>query len=195
MFTLFLPLTSHLISYRFLPPMSKILKIFFLIFFIFLYKAYAQNLEIGLGAGGTNTRSDVSNFNILNTRYAFNGFVRWNFTYAWVARLDYKYLLIAGLDKNNSSPIATARNYNEFHPTVHQISINAEYNFLDFRSAFKKVKLCPYITAGVGLFKLSQYEDQYGSTQGNFNFCIPFGLGLKYALTKNFNLGDRKSVV
>jgi hypothetical protein len=164
------------------------LKKYFTIILVFTFSiAFSQHLEIGVGAGGTNTRSDVSNLNYKNTLYAFQAFGRWNFTEAWVLRLDYKYMALQGLDKNNNTPISQIRNYNEFSRQIHQFSVNGEYNFLNFRSSNKKVKFCPYITAGAGLYRIQEYE--YGSSQPNFNFCIPFGLGIKYALTKNFNVG------
>lgn len=150
---------------------------------------FAQNLEIGGGLGGTNTRTDVSNFNFLNTSYALNAFARWNFTYAWVVRLDYKYMDVKAADRNNSTPLSKVRKY-EFQTSLQQLSINVEYNFLDFRSVYKKTKISPYITIGVGVNKLKDLEDSYGKNINNYNFCIPFGLGIKYALTKNLNIGS-----
>ncbi|MDX2190275.1 MAG: DUF6089 family protein [Bacteroidota bacterium] len=168
----------------------KLLFVFTLL--LIIYSTNAQNLEIGLGLGASNTRSDISNINYLNTRPGAWVFGRWNFNSAWVARLDYKYMFIYASDKNNNYPLANFRKDQgytlEFSNQLHELSANMEYNFLDYRSANKKVRLTPYITGGLGFLRLiNEYE--YGSGTGRYDFVIPFGLGLKYVLTKTLNLG------
>lgn len=155
-----------------------------IIIMLFCFYAHAQKWEIGGGMGASNTRTDVSTFNFLNTRYAFQGFLRYNFDHAWVARLDAKYFSLYGSDKNNSTQIAAIRNYT-FSDNGAQVTANMEYNFLDFRDLKRKVKFSPFLTAGIGacFFKVSN------TALSAFSPCIPFGMGAKYMINKNWNIG------
>ena len=166
------------------------MKIKNLIIIIFLITATtivsAQKLEIGAGLGGTNSRTDISHINPLNTRYGLSAFGRWNFDETWVFRLDYKFINIFASDANNNSSLAKERNHS-FSNNIHELSGNLEYNFLNFRSVNKQVKWSPYLTAGLGVFQFEDYSA--GSGIGKFNVGIPFGGGMKYMLSKTWNLG------
>lgn len=151
---------------------------------LFCFYAQAQKWEIGAGLGASNTRSDVSTFNFLNTRYAFQGFLRYNFNYAWVVRADLKYFSLYGSDKNNSTQISALRDYT-FSANGGQASANVEYNFLDYRDLKRKVKFSPFLTAGVGIC----YFRVTNTDLAPLSPIIPFGIGAKYMLSKNWNIG------
>lgn len=153
-------------------------------FVVFSFCVYAQKWEIGGGLGVSNTRSDISYFNFLNTRYAATAFLRYNINYAWVIKADLKYFSLYGSDKNNSDTISTIRNY-AFAANGGHFSANMEYNFLDYRDLKHKVKFSPFLTAGIGLcyFRLSNSDLSVLSP------IIPFGFGVKYMVSKNWNIG------
>ncbi len=57
-----------------------------------------------------------------------------------------------------------------------------EYNFLDFRDERLKYYLSPYLFGGVGVTVVWQADNPTVPS-------IPFGIGLKYVLSKHWNLG------
>lgn len=151
---------------------------------LFYLTCNAQKLEIGGGIGASNTRTDISTFNLLNTRYAGQVFLRYNFNNAWVFRADAKYFSLYASDKNNSNLTSPLRNYS-FSAFGGQVSANVEYNFLDYRDLKRKVKFSPYLTAGIGasIFRVTPWQLSVISP------AIPFGMGLKYMVNKNWNIG------
>ncbi len=152
--------------------------------------ALCQHWEIGGGLATTNSRNDVSNFNILNSRIGADVFCRYNFNHVWVVRGDAKYLMISGNDTYNSDVISKVRNYG-FKTNVFQITANVEYNFLDFRDLKRKVRFSPYLTAGVGVAIFSMQSDFVNPPKLPAYPTIPFGFGVKYMLNKNWNIGAK----
>lgn len=150
----------------------------------------AQHWEIGCGLGATNSRTDISNFNILNTRVGADAFFRYNFNHVWVARVDLKYLMLDGKDSHNSDIISKLRN-KSFHANIFQTSFNIEYNFLDFRDLKRKVRFSPYLTFGLGISVFSMQPDFINPSKIPVYPTIPFGFGVKYMLNKNWNIGAK----
>lgn len=163
--------------------MQKLKSILLFVFF-FCTLSQAQKWEIGGGLGASNTRTDVSNFNFLNTRFAAQGFLRYNFNYAWVLRADAKYFSLYGSDKNNATQISALRDYT-FSASGAQASASVEYNFLDYRDLKRKVKFSPFLTAGLGICYFNVSNADYSPVSP----VIPFGFGAKYMLSKNWNIG------
>ncbi|MDX2195631.1 MAG: DUF6089 family protein [Cytophagales bacterium] len=163
--------------------MSAIFRVLLLIF-ISTY-IYAQQLEVGIGGGPTNSRTDISPMHPLNTRLGLWMFVRYNFDPVWVARLDYKYLLLTAKDEYSNTPVSNLRNQ-RFSTLLLEISANVEYNFLNYRSRDFKIKWCPYLSAGLGYYR---YESRNEGDDGRHNVSVPVGGGVKYMLSKSLNLG------
>ena len=131
-------------------------------------------------------------------------------SYAFNPRLSMRALVrygkIAANDKNNSDPLLVNRNLN-FTNTITELSVVGQLHL--FNSY--KSRINPYVTAGVAVFRhnpytydtlgtkyflkplgtegqgLSRYPDKqpYGLTQ----FSVPFGVGIKFAVTEAITIG------
>jgi hypothetical protein len=149
--------------------------------------SFAQIHEVGGGLGFSNNRSDVSNHLILpNTSYGFWGFYRYNFNPVWVLRAEIREMHIQASD-NLNFPLPAVRNYN-FNTNILEFSINAEYNFLNYRKPDNQFRWCPFLTLGVANFMT--FGSSFGSGFKPINLSIPFGFGVKYKLSEHLNLGS-----
>lgn len=158
------------------------------------HTATCQFHEVGGGLGLTNTRTEISNFNLLNSGVGLWGFYRYNFNEVWVGRADLRFLQIGANDSHNSDWLSASRGAS-FSASVIELSANIEYNFLNYRQIRERFRWSPFLTAGVASFSPFTYSfsDPTGIYFDNgpsaFNFAIPFGLGIKYKLSQYLNLG------
>lgn len=182
----------------------------------FGYASYAQSKapvttsEIGVGIGGANYKGEVSpNYRVLNNQPALTVFYRRDMSDAITLR--------GGLmgshrifDDNTFSDEAYAedRPYHEYRQaelrlSFFELSAVMEYNFLDYYDMKQSPRISPYLFIGAAglLYNVKLYSDTHTpnrSDTGNslnkeFNtkilVSVPFGLGVKYALSKHWNLG------
>ncbi len=169
--------------------MPYILKINYLVLFsgiLFCTKINAQFSEFGGGIGGTNVRSDIGPVNLSNTRIGVNAFYRYNLSHIWVAKAELKYLQVASKDRYYDNNLSNIRKY-EFTNNIAEISLNMEFNFLNFRYLKDEHLWSPFLTAGIANY--STFGSSFGGAISPFNFSIPFGFGIKYKLSDYWNLG------
>lgn len=164
---------------------------------LLIYSVQAQHLELGAGVGATLYKGDI--LNNIDPRYAKLGgqfFVR----HTPGKAVSFKYAVLAGSiygsdKKKTNDPFAQARN-RTFHSDIQELSVTMEYNFLDYRSDVKRMPLSPYLFGGLALFRFDPAENKK-PTYSLSSISIPFGVGLKYVLYKNWNLniefGARKT--
>lgn len=156
-----------------------------------------QHLEIGAGAGAALYKGDILPH--IDPRYARPAgqiFVR----HTPGKAVSFKYVLLAGSfagsdEKRNQDPLAQARN-RSFRSRFQEISATIEYNFLDYRSETKRMPVSPYLFGGLAFFRFEPVENKKPSYPLT-GISIPFGVGVKYVLYKNWNLnfefGARKT--
>ena len=162
-----------------------------------LLPATAQRLEVGAGGGVNLYRGDIlPSIDPGYAKPAGQVFVRHNPGRA----VSIKYALLAGSfagsdAKKTTDPFAQAR-MRTFRTRLQEASVCVEYNFLDYRSDAKRMPFSPYLFGGAALFRFEPVEN----TKPAYNLSgvsIPFGLGLKYAFYRNWNLnlefGARKT--
>jgi hypothetical protein len=90
-----------------------------------------------------------------------------------------------------------------FESDIFEAALTAEYDILDMETPDKRNKFTPYIFAGVGVFHFNPYTyDESGKkvylqplgTEGEttpyslWQFCIPFGVGAKVAVSSTVRL-------
>ncbi|MCB0633959.1 MAG: DUF6089 family protein [Saprospiraceae bacterium] len=171
----------------------------------------AQHLEVGVLGGASNYLGDLSNNSrsiyIKETNLVGGLFVRYNLHELVTLRLGANYTSLSGADQNNSDPNLSARNLS-FSSNVIDISVVGEFNILGYQPYNLYRPFSPYLFAGFGLFTYDPttiYEGQTvklrplnteaqgkadrPSPYGKTAFSIPFGFGLKYALSDKINLG------
>jgi hypothetical protein len=90
-------------------------------------------------------------------------------------------------DSRSTDAFANRRN-RYFNTRLTELAATAEYNFLDYRSEQSRKPWTPYVFGGIALFKFDPVENlrpDYQLTQ----IALPFGVGIKYVLTGQWNLG------
>lgn len=148
----------------------------------------AQKLEIGAGGGIALYKGDLSP--ALDPRFArpaANIFLR--HTPKRAVTLKYSFMLgkIHADDSRVTDQFANRRN-RFFNARLTELSATAEYNFLDYRSEQSRKPWTPYLFGGIAVFKfdpVENYRPDYQLTQ----LALPFGIGIKYVLTGQWNLG------
>jgi opacity protein-like surface antigen len=187
---------------------------FLFLFFLFSGSISAQHLEAGLMLGTSNYLGDLSNNSasvyLKESNPAAGVFGRYNISEFLAGRFGVTYGMISGQDANSKKdPYILERNLS-FRSSLVEASLIAEINFLGYRPYGMYNPFSPYVFAGVAatMFKpqarfqgiwvdlqplgtegqgMSKYPDRqpYSLT----TLAIPFGLGVKYALTDKFNVG------
>ncbi len=169
----------------------------------------SQNLHADLFAGVANYQGDLQGkrFTFSQSHPAIGLGASYDITNKFIGRIGFTYATVEGNDQKNSSAKGVEfRNLN-FKSRISELQLGLEYNIFDLNersftpylfagvagyhfnpyttdSAGNKVFLKPLSTEGQGL---AAYPDrkEYKLTQ----FAIPFGAGLKLALSDNLQVG------
>jgi hypothetical protein len=173
---------------QFHPLPWRAIFLFFIIFHISFLTVQAQEWEIGGGLGAMNYKGDLSP--AIQPGFARPGgnlFVRYNAGRA----VSFKFNLLGGKvfaeDRQSDDPFLLARN-RSFEASIFEFSPQFEYNFLNYRDEKTRQNWTPYVLLGAALFTYSGEDNTRRDFKGT-QFAIPFGLGIKYVLGGNWNLG------
>lgn len=164
-----------------------------------LSTANAQSIELGGAFGASNYHGDLA-YTIHPKETHFSGglFFKYNFNEYWSYRPTISFLQLSGADSNFSD--YRLRNLS-FRNKLYEFSHMLEFNYVPFSRSEIHHKMSFYATLGLALFmhkpeanlkgewidlsKLGTENQDYGLIQ----LSIPFGGGIKYALTDNLILG------
>ncbi len=173
---------------------------------------YTQYLEAGLLLGGANYVGDLSNNSstiyLKETKLAYGGFVRYNINDLFTARLGLSAGKIAGSDANvNNDQYLRERNLS-VRTNILELALIGEFNILGYQPNGLYSPFSPYVFAGVALTRFNpkaRYQGNwvelqplgtegqgmpgFGPKYDKTTFSIPFGLGVKYALSDKWNIG------
>lgn len=187
--------------------------LFIVLLSLLSYSSSAQFIgrsEFGLMVGGGNYIGDINpKYNFYNTKLMFGGIYRYNINPRWVIRANALFGSVAGYD----SDFDNIRNLS-FESKIHELSAICEFNFFDYQTGSRKHRLSPYIFGGIGVFFMNpktlienrienetqwvelqplategQGMDGYNSPYSLTQISIPFGLGLKFSLSKYICIG------
>lgn len=182
----------------------------------YFFSCSAQEYEIRAYMGANYYQGDLSP---RKSKFSFSpGKLSWAAMFGLkisdVFKLNMKYTTgqLVGQDSDSDVDGRTKRNLS-FASPLHEISINTEINLNKYLKGLDKYGIRMYYTTGIGLFHfnpkafkrnqfgnleivdlqplgtegqgLPGYGDRYSLTQVN----IPFGLGLKFHLVENFEIG------
>jgi len=180
-------------------------KTFVLIVFIALYTSgYTQKLNVNLFLATSNYEGDMQAnfFTFQQPGLALGAAISYQLTDRFHLRAGYTSATLMADDKKN--PKVFFRNLN-FKTSLHEIHLAGEYYlFTDENS-----RISPYAFGGIAVYRFNPYTtDTLGnkyflqplSTEGQgfvdgrepyklTQFAIPFGGGIKYALTDNIKIG------
>jgi hypothetical protein len=164
------------------------------IFFLSFKEAAGQSKEFGAGLASFNYTGDlIRTYDVQNQSLGVNLFYVKNYNDGWAAKLNFQAGRIKGSDQNPIDPQAQVRSAS-FQDFITEISGQATYEFLDFRTDRALVKFTPYLTAGAGFFLMNRADKN--ADYSDIQLMIPFGGGIKYSLgplwTLNFEFSARK---
>jgi len=164
----------------------------------------AQHSEVGLMIGGSLYRGDLTQSgsfaSFRETHAAFGGFFRYNMGDYVALRLGVNHGSISGYDSKSNDQIQENRNLS-FKSTVTEVALTGEFNILGYQPYGLYRPFSPYVFGGVAVFKYNPKTKYNGDwvglqelgTEGVdyslFQFALPLGLGVKYALNDTWNIG------
>ena len=170
-------------------------------------EAKAQQYEIGGGLGVAAYSGDLVR-RLDKGRVGLQGtlFGRRNFDNVWSLRAGLSYGRISAADSINPiDPVAESRNA-YFKGNIFEVSAVMEYHFLDYLHPQSEHRFSPYgffglgfsYYSGEGAYNFQAFDEatgdyMLGENSGSYYLTtpvIPFGIGVKYKINKNWTLGS-----
>ncbi|HEY1025942.1 MAG TPA: DUF6089 family protein [Sphingobacteriaceae bacterium] len=177
--------------------MRRVLLSFFLVCSSMI--APAQTWEVGGFAGSSGYMGDINPEKpYLFTDIAFGGQIKRNFDGYWSLRFNAVHGKIQASDAASSNEWQQQRNL-DFYSPLTEVSLLTEFNFFKYHASLER-KYSPYLFAGIGgavfnpktMLGGEEYQLQYYNTEGvtyrPYAIAIPYGAGIKYNITGNWNL-------
>lgn len=141
--------------------------------------------EVGFSVGGSFYLGDVNKVPFKSPRIGGGIFYRHTFDTRYAVRGSLNYLNIAGKDSKSNDEFQQARNHS-FKQMIFEANAAGEFNFMPFLPANPKYDYSPYVHAGMGAGFLPNGEKNYILT-------IPFGVGVKYNMNRDFTISAEGS--
>jgi len=152
---------------------------------------FCQLTEIGFELGAFNFTGDLSRaYNLKSHRPAASVYLRSNLTQAASIRYGVSGGMLSGNDKYSSDPFNQVRN-ESFNLFLIEAFGLLEFNFLDYRGKQSRIHWTPYLNFGLALFHFlgEKADTDFFPVQP----AIPMGVGIKYQLSKKFDIGIEAS--
>lgn len=170
--------------------------------------ASAQVSELGITGGTTFYVGDINpkQYYPANTHLAGGLMYRYNFNERYAVRLQGLYGNLEAWDRDADDPVQQARNLG-FRSTLFEASALVEVNFFKYRGLAKDSRIwTPFVFVGLAYFRTNPqnllddtwYDLQPLGTEGQTigggesyglnQVGIPFGAGLKFAVTKRVDV-------
>jgi hypothetical protein len=174
---------------------------------LMLGTASAQRVEIGVTLGAANYVGDLAPSIVLSeTKPAFGFFGRYTLSSSFALTGSMLFSQLSGSDKNFD--FNKPRNLS-FRSNISEFAGVVEFNFLKYGKGVLDKKFTSYIFLGIGVVNFNPqgyYNNQWNDlrplqTEGKdyktSSAVIPFGLGIKWRLSKHFafesSVGFRKT--
>ncbi len=195
--------------------MKKLTATLFIAVCLYSIRGYAQESivqegEFGIGIGAGHYFGDLNTRAKLNRpKIAAGIFFRKNFGNYIAARVVANFARLGYSDVYNTQNEFMHERNLSFNTNVWELSLRGDFNFFRFLPGDPDFNFTPYISLGVGVFSYDPYAYLQGQkyylrplgTEGqgsslypdrkpysSMAVCIPFGVGIKYALNDRFNI-------
>lgn len=171
---------------------------------------FIDRSEIGIIAGGGNYFGDINpKYNFYNTNLMIGGIYRYNFDARWVLKASAIFGKVGAYD----SDFDNIRNLS-FESKINEFALTCEFNFFNYQTGSLQHRITPYLFGGIGVFFFNPkaeitdplslekqwVELQPLSTEGQglegydapyslVNIAFPFGLGVKFSISKRVCIG------
>ena len=194
--------------------MKKILLHFFVVTLISIQslaqpQAIVQEGEVGIAVGAAHYFGDINNYvGLKNPQLTYGVIVKKQFGSHVALRVAAHSAKIGYADSMVNLakfPFQKIRNL-DFQNKIWEVSVQGDFNFFKYIPGDPEHRFTPYVTLGVGIIKHNPYTYYEGvkyklrplgtEGQGQSNtfysdqaYCFPLGMGVKYNLVRNLNLG------
>jgi hypothetical protein len=168
--------------------------------FVLSISAQAQIMEVGLNVGAAGYMGDLNQNNpAALSGLSFGAYVKGNLDPYWALGVHYNYGKVKANDQNSSNADFRDRNLN-FASSLHELSLQVDFNFLEYFSGGGTKNFTPYIFTGIGgvlfdpkaTYQDQEYQLRYYETEGksykNYALSIPYGVGVKYRIAERLAL-------
>jgi len=192
--------------------MKKVfLAVFMTMSLLLVQKSATAQLEAGIAVGLSSYQGDLAPNSISGSlsQLHFSGgvFGRYNINNFVAVKLGLNYAKVSAEDANASSEQQQVRNLS-FRSNIFEASLTGEFNILGYQPYNYERTFSPYIFAGVSYFRFDPqafFDNEWHNlqplgTEGQgldgfpevyelFQIAIPVGVGVKYALNDQWNIG------
>jgi len=181
-----------------------LLRIFiFSLLFTLANRSFTQSFDVGLYGGDSYYLGDLNpGKHFQYPQLAYGLFLKYNFDSRWSVKLSGSRGKVKG---NSASSTFLPDNKLKFESPITDISGVCEFNFFDYFVGSDRDYITPYIYAGIGMFWFNPTADgqnlrSLGTEGQNRGFqgrkpystvsvSIPFGVGVKYSLSRRIGIG------
>lgn len=175
------------------------------------YESVVMEGEIGFSAGASHYFGDLNTRGRLNrAKPSFGLFFRKQFNNYVAVRLSGHFTQVGYSDIYNTHNDYQRRRNLSFNSNIFEIALHGDFNFFKFIPGDPYHRFTPYVTLGAGVFSYDPYAFYRGQkvslrelgTEGqghpafpdrkpysSMGICLPFGVGVKYALNDRMNIG------
>jgi hypothetical protein len=175
------------------------------------FESVVMEGELGLSLGAAHYFGDINTRAKLNRpKIAVGAFFRKQFSNYVALRVSAHYAKLGYSDVYNKSNDFQRRRNLSFNSNIFELALQGDFNFYKFIPGDPDHRFTPYVTLGVGVFTYDPYaylNDQkvflrplgtegQGNTlypdrkpYGTMALCVPFGVGVKYAVNERMNVG------
>lgn len=154
----------------------------------------AQINELGFFVGGSNYIGDIGSEYYLKPTNFMGGIIyKWNMNPRIAIRGTFTYAQISS-DDNNATNIARYDRDIAFKNSIKELAVGLEFNYFDYNLDDYQKTYTPYLLFEIAAFnyKVVESETPIGSKQYQYTsktkFAIPFGIGFKTKLYRDFAL-------
>ncbi len=165
--------------------MNKIILFFISYLIIFQLNSSAQTkYEIGLFAGTSYYMGEINpSRQFYAPSPAAGAMFKWSLNKRDALRFHAYYGHFRGSDRDFNNQFQQNRNAS-FSASLLDINAIYEYNFLPFQFNAHKRTFSPFLFVGLGYEFILQSQNNIGS-----HFAVPFGVGIKYFVSKKVTVG------
>jgi opacity protein-like surface antigen len=161
----------------------------------------AQTFEIGFSGGGAGYIGDLNPKLLKLSGISAGAYLKANFNPYWSLGIHYQHGRIKANDASSDNAQYRARNLS-FYTPLNEVSLQVDFNFLEYFAGGGPKYFSPYIFAGVGgvlfnpktKFQDEEYKLSFYRTEGqttayrHYAITIPFGAGIHFRLKENWGL-------
>jgi hypothetical protein len=175
-------------------------------------ESIVQDGEFGITVGAAHYFGDLNpRTNIGHPGPAIGVFYMKQYSNYLGLRLSAHFAQVGYADRYSKNDFQKKRNL-DFNTNIFEVALSGEFNFFKFIPGDDKYVFTPFITLGFGAFSFNPYTtldgrkvylqplgtegqnigytDSYGKRKPykTYSYCMPFGIGIKYNVSKRLNL-------